>query len=181
MKVREFVEMYKKNPRIDISKQLDVQQYVSIALKREMAKLVLENCTTHIDGEVHIDSFERYILFTIAVIGLHTNLEFSYDDDEYSTIDDYDVLCESGLLVKIIDSFKQDYDACQEILNMMTADALQDNMTIEKKIYQFLDVIQNIFKGATDKMIDEIDISSLGDIQINQEKLIELYDFLKSK
>lgn len=180
MKVNEFVEMYKKNPRIDINKQLDVQQYVSIALKREMAKLVLENCTMNVDGEVHIDSFERYMLFTIAVIGLHTNLEFSYDD-EHSAIDDYDALCESGLLVKIIDSFKQDYDACQEILNMMTADALQDSMTIEKKIYQFLDVIQNVFQGATDKMIDKIDMSSLGDMQVNQEKLIELYDFLKNK
>lgn len=181
MTVREFVEMYKNNPRIDISKQLEVQQYVSIALKREMAKLVLDNCTTNVDGEIHIDSLERYILFTIAVIGMHTNLEFSYNDENSSVIDDYDVLCESGLLIKVIDCFKDDYDACQEILNMMTSDVLQDNMTFEKKIYQFLDTIQNILKDATDRMIDEMDISSLGDMQINQEKLIELYDFFKSR
>ena len=99
MKISEFVEMYEQNPRIDIAKKLDVISYVSIASKREMSRLILDNCTTIVDGEVHIDSVERYILFTVAVISMHTNLEFSYDEDsEHSSIDDYDVLCKSGLL-----------------------------------------------------------------------------------
>ena len=181
MKVIELVEMYKKNPRIDISKQLEVKPYVSIALKREMAKLVLDNCTTIVDGEIHIDSVERYLLFVISVIGLHTNLEFIDDGEEHSAIDDYDMLCESGLLVKIIESFKQDYDACQEVLNMMTADKLQDNMTFEKKIYQLVDVLQESVKGLANKFADEINFDSLLDGQIDQEKLLEIYDVLKAK
>ena len=56
MKVQELVELYKNNPRIDIAKQLEVQEYFSISLKRELARLVLENCTSVIDGEARIDS-----------------------------------------------------------------------------------------------------------------------------
>ena len=181
MKVKEFVEMYKKNPRIDISKQLDVKQYVGIAFKREMAQLVLDNCTTIVDGEVHIDSLERYILFTLAVIGLHTNLEFYDDNDDYSAIDDYDALCEAGLLIKIIDTFKQDYDACQEILNMVTADKLQDNITFEKKVYQFFDALQDILDNVATKFADEINFDFLEDGKIDQGKILELYDLLKTK
>lgn len=182
MKIYELVEMYKKNPRINLEKELEVQKYVSIAYKREMANLILDNCTSIIDGEVHIDSIERYILFTITVIGLHTNLEFvNEEDDNYSVIDDYDLLCESGLLTKVIDTFKDDYAACQEILNMMTADRLQDNMTFEKKIYQFMDTIQDILSEATNDLIDKLDIDALNGLQLDQDKLMQLYNLINKK
>ena len=177
MKVNELVEMYEKNPRIDIAKQLEVEKYVSIDLKRKLAELVLDNCTEVVDGEIHIDSVERYILFTIAVIGMHTNLEFSYDEDsDYGCIDEYDELCKSGLIVKIIDTFKDDYASCQEILNMMTADRLQNNMTIEKKIYKFLDMIQEILSGATDSLVEKLDVDALKNL--DQNKLMQLYNYI---
>lgn len=182
MKVQELVEKYNKNQRIDIAKTLDVKQYVGIELKKKMAKLVLDNCTTIVDGEVHINSVDRYILFTIAVIGLHTNLEFVHeeDDDYYGSIDDYDMLCESGLLTKIIDTFIDDYASCQEILNMMTADKMQNNMTIEKKIGKLLDEIQDTLKegisNLTDKLnLDELASNLLGD----QGNLLELRNLIK--
>lgn len=181
MKINEFIEMYNNNPRINIEKELDVQKYVSILAKRQMAELILDNCTSIVDGEVHIDSVDRYILFTITVVGLHTNLEFADDDDdEYSAIDDYDALCESGLLVKIIDTFKDDYVACQEVLNMMTADRLQDNMTIEKKIYQFVDAIENILSNATDTLVEKLD-SGFGDVKFDQDGLRKLYNLIEKK
>lgn len=181
MKVQELVEKYNKNQRIDIAKLLEVQQYTSIELKRLMASLVLDECTTVVDGEVHIDSIEKYILFTISVIGMHTNLEFAHEDDEeYNVIDDYDLLCESGLLVKIIDTFKDDYMSCQEVLNMMTADRLQDNITIEKKIGKFLDGIQNILGEVVNKLADKMNIDDLMDnLPIDQNKLLELFNSTK--
>lgn len=182
MRVNEFIEMYKKNSRIDVAKTLEVVPYIGIEYKRELARLVLDNCTSIIDGEIHVDSVERYLLFTISVIGMHTNLEFSYDEDSYnSSIYDYDALCESGLLVKIIDTFKDDYVSCQEILNMMTADRLQANMTIEKKLYKFVDAIQEIFAEAVDGMVDRLDIDSFGDLSLNHDKLIKLYDLIENK
>lgn len=182
MKIKELVEKYNKNQRIDLSKELEVVPYVSIALKRRMAQLILDNCVTIVDGEVHIDSVERYILFTIASIAMHTNLEFVYDEDgEYGATDDYDILCESGLLIKIIDTFKDDYAACQEILNMMTTDLMQNNITLEKKIYQFLDSIQDILSGAVDNLTEKVDLDFLKDGSIDKEQLSQLLSLVANK
>lgn len=187
MKVTELLEKYNKNSRIDLVKALEVKTYTSIMLKRKLAKLVLDNCTTVVDGEIHIDSVEKYILFTIAVIGMHTNLEFSDEeivltlvdddnDDKYDVIDAYDALCESGLLVKIIDTFKDDYIACQEVLNMMTTDKLQDSMTIEKKIGKFLDGVQDALGKTIGRFADKLDFNNLLDnLPVDQNKLLELY------
>lgn len=180
MKVQELVEKYNKNPRIDIAKEIETQTYIGIALKREMAQLILDSCTTIVDGEIHIDSVEKYILFTTAIIAMHTNIEFSDENGEGSAIDDYDALCESGLLVKIIDTFKDDYAACQEILNMMTADKMQDSMTIEKKLGNFLDGIQNILGGAVNGLVDKLNIDDLmGNLPVDQTKLLELFNSIK--
>lgn len=180
MKVQEFVEMYEKNPRIDIAKKLEIVPYVGIEHKRELAKLVLDNCTSIVDGQVHIDSVERYLLFTIAIIGMHTNLEFSSEEDSQSSvIDDYDALCKSGLLVKVIDTFKDDYASCQEILNMMTTDRLQDNMTIEKKIYQFLDSIQKMLSNGIDNLTENLDIGALSGF--DHDQLMQLYNLIGNK
>lgn len=181
MKVNEFIKMYNNNQRINIEKELEVQKYISISAKREMARLILDNCTSIVDGEVRINSVERYVLFTITVIGMHTNLEFSHEEDsEYSAIGDYDLLCESGLLVKIIDTFKDDYVACQEILNMMTADKLQESITIEKKIYQFLDAIEHVLSGAADTLVEKLE-SGIGDLQLKSDVLQKLYSLIENK
>ena len=180
MKINELVEMYEKNSRIDIAKQLEVIPYVGIEYKRELAKLVLDNCTSMIDGEIHIDSVERYLLFTISVIAMHTNLEFSYEDDsKFSAIDDYDMLCKSGLLVKVIDTFKDDYASCQEILNMMTADRLQSNMTIEKKLYKFFDVIEGMLADAVNNLTEKLDLDVLNNF--DKDKLFQLHKLIGDK
>ena len=177
MKVNELIEKYEKNPRIDLVKNLEIVPYISIEYKRQLAKLVLDNCTSVVDGEIHIDSVERYLLFTISVIGMHTNLEFSRgEDEEYSVLDDYDALCESGLLVKIIDTFKDDYASCQEILNMMTTDRLQDSMTIEKKIYNFLDSLKDMLSNGVNNITNNFNTDLLKDL--NPENLEKLYNFV---
>lgn len=180
MKVNEFIEMYEKNSRIDIAKNIEAVPYIGIEYKRELARLVLDNCISLVDGEVHVDSVEKYLLFTISVISMHTNLEFSDDEDEtYSAIDAYDALCESGLLIKVIDTFKDDYASCQEILNMMTADRLQDNMTIEKKLYQFLDAIQEMLSNGIDDLTDKIDLDDIAGL--GNDKLMNLYNLVNEE
>jgi hypothetical protein len=181
MRVQELVERYNKNNRIDIAKEIEAQKYVGIEAKRHLASLVLDNCITVVDGEVHIDSVERYLLFTMAVISMHTNLEFSSEDDEeYGAIDAYDALCEAGLLVKVIDTFKDDYASCQEVLNMMTTDRLQDNMTIEKKLGKFLDDIQDLLGGAVSGLVDKLNIEDfMENLPVDAEKIISLLNVNK--
>lgn len=178
MKINELIEMYNNNPRIDIAKQIDTKQYVGIEQKKMLAELVLDNCVSIVDDEVHIDSVDRYILFTIAVISLHTNLEFSYGEEDGSVIEDYDLLCESGLLVKIIDTFKDDYTSCQEILNMMTSDILQESMTIEKKIYNFIDTMQDVLAGAIDSLTEKFGADFINELQLDKNKLDGLFNLL---
>ncbi len=180
MKIKQFVEMYNKNQDMNIEEVLEITKYVSIAYKREMAKLILSNCTSIVDGEIHIDSVERYILFTIAVIAMHTNLEFSDEDnEEYAALDSYDMLCEHGLLAKVIDTFADDYAACNEILNMMTADLMQDNMTVEKTLYRFLDGVQDTLDSAIYSLVDKFAPEMLGDFQLNQNNLAQFYKLLQ--
>lgn len=184
MTIREFIEMYEKNPRIDLEKQLEVKKYIGIEQKRLMSKLILDNCTYVVNDEVRIDSVERYLLFIIVVISMHTNLEFTYDEngDIANAIGDYDMLCEAGLIVKIIELFKDDYASCQEILNMMTADKFQNSVTIEQKIGKFLDGLKTILENATNNLVDKVNLDNIvGDLPLDQSKLVDFYNLIKEK
>lgn len=174
MRINELVEKYKQNERINITKEIEAKSYISIMRKKQIAELVLENCTYEVDGEIHIDSVERYILFTISVIGAHTNLEFDYENN--LVIEEYDALCESGLLIKVIDCFKDDYASCQEILNMMTADKLQESMTIEKKLYQFLDGVQYTLDTVLNDFVEQLNFDSLNDLKLGKDSLFKLFN-----
>ena len=182
MKVNEFVEKFKKNKMLDIKKELEVKEYIGIVAKEELARVVLDNCTTETNNEIHINSLERYLLFIISVISMHTNLDFSDEDNEdYSALDDYDSLCENGLIDKIIGTFKEDYDACEIVLNMMTTDRLQSGMTIEKKIYSFLDNVSEMFQHATDSLLDIVKINTNGETGIDTDKLLDIYNEIVKK
>lgn len=180
MKVNEIVAKYNNNQRIDIAKLLDVKKYIGIEQKAYLAQLVLENCTEVVNNKITINSLDRYILFTIAVIGMHTNLEFVDEDDaEYSVTDGYDILCESGLLAKIIETFKDDYAACQEVLSMMTSDLMQHNITFEDQVNLFLDDIKNTVNTAIENLVDQLNLDEMMDgKQIDQGKLLKLFDFV---
>lgn len=183
MKVQELVEKYAKNNRIDIAKEVETQPYVGIAAKRNLANLILDNCTTLVDEEVHIDSVERYLLFTIAVIAIHTNLEFTDETDEnYSAIDDYDLLCQSGLLVKVIETFKDDYASCQEILNMTTADRMQNNMTIDKKLYALVDALQDTISGVIKGMAQNLNLDNLATgLPVDAQSITQILELIQPK
>lgn len=172
MRVQDFIKKYEQNERIDIAKTIETNPYIGIMNKRKIAELVLSNCMYEVDGEIRVDSVERYILFTIAVISAHTNLEFEYEDG--LVIEDYDALCRSGLLIKVIATFEDDYASCQEILNMMTADKLQESMTIEKKLYQFLDGIKYSLDSVLNDFVELLNLDSLKDLNLDKDALLRL-------
>jgi hypothetical protein len=171
MKTNEFIEMYQKNRMIDLKKVLEVEEYVSIAHKQKIAELVLNECITEEDGNLYMDSLSRYILFTMAVINVHTNLEFASDDEEYSVLDDFDALSKNHLLEKIIETFKEDYDACQIVLDMMTSDKLKNHETLERKIIRFLSTLPGQFEQLQNMLGDEK----------NQEALFALLDSINKE
>lgn len=62
----------------------------------------------------------------------------------------------------------------------MTADKMQGGMTIEKKIGNFLDGIQGALGDSLNKLVDKLNPDNLlGDLPVDQSKLLELYDSAK--
>ena len=147
MFIKEFVEAYKakrfmntKNgvdDRVEFLKSaLEIKEYTPFADKRELCEFVIDACCTKENGLVKVDSVTRYIVFTISVISKYTNLEFS-SDEEYDSLDGYDMLCENGLLNPILAIIGDEYATCNNILNMM----MEDVMTTTIPLRPYLDTI----------------------------------------
>lgn len=191
MTIREFCDAYKaKNfmntkqgveARVEwIKKELGITPYLPFADKRELCKTVLDACCTKENGLVKVDSVTRYILFTISVISRYTTLEFNADE-EYDSLDEYDMLCESRLLNPILELIGDEYAVCNNMLNMMMEDVITNNNTVEAvlgynlgKVSDSLDDLIGVFAEKVKKM--ELDLS-----QIDIEKYKGLLDLIPKK
>lgn len=145
MKVNEFIEKYqagrvlntKANPNAVgdfIKKTLEIKEYVPFRVKQKAVQTVVKTCTDEVDGVKKNDAVSQYVSFVIAMLTLHTNLEC---DDP---INDYDALCEAGLLNLIIETFMADYNECEALMKMCVAAELEDN-NINVLVGKFLNKI----------------------------------------
>lgn len=182
MTIQNFIENYKAktfvisrngaDERVEyLKKTLEIKDYISFKEKKVIAQTVLANCSTIKDGVVSIDSIQKYILFTMAMIASYTNLE---SDEDTSISEEYDMLCsynvEGGtLLDAIIKTFEFEYMRCNDILNMMTADLLAEN-NIEKQVGKFLSNISDKINKLGDGLIEKLgDFNmDLGQIDIDE-------------
>jgi hypothetical protein len=179
--VKNFVENYKAkrfmntkqgvDERVEwIRKELEVKEYLPFAEKRELCKVVLDACCTKEDGLVKVDSVSRYIIFTLSVLSRYTTLEFS-SGEEYDSLDEYDMLCESHVLDIIIAVIGDEYTACNNMLNMIMDDIMTNNNTVEAvlghalgNVSYSLDDLIGTFADKVEEMeldLSQIDITSL--------------------
>ena len=191
MTIKTFIENYKtKNfmntpqgvqERVEwIKKELGLVSYLPFAEKRELCENVLNACCDKENGLVKVDSVMRYILFTTSVISKYTMLEFNADED-YDSLDEYDMLCESRLLNPILELIGDEYTACNNMLNMMMEDIIANNNTVEAvfghalgKVSDSLDDLIGIFAKKVEEM--EFDLS-----QIDIDKYKWLLDLIPKK
>lgn len=182
MKVVDFIKSYKDkrimNTRIDenavekyITTTLGVKSYLPFATKRELCSTVLDACCTENGGIIEVDSVSRYILFTIKMLTTYTDLEFESDGD-LDALDQYDLLCQNNLLNPILGCIGAEYEACNNMLNMMMADldANNNNVTavLNSAAQKLLDIVEDLKNVLADKIEGmELDLSSL---DINQYK-----------
>lgn len=179
MKIMEFIEaVSKENSMKRVSAILETKAYLPISEKRRIVEAVIEACTNNNNGFIQVDSLDKYIMFTIAVISNYTNLEFGLDGDYLS---DYDRLCESGLLDVVIETFNKEYARTNDILNMMLADRLQANSTeaslalITNGINNTLDKLITTLANKVEEM--DLDLSNLNEDTLN--KLLKLMNINK--
>jgi hypothetical protein len=191
MKIKNFIEEFKaKRIRNTITEKdivsnyikstLEVKDYVPFAEKRELCVGVLNACNTKDNnGLVKVDSVSRYILFTVAIISKYTTLEFSSgEDEELDTLDEYDMLCQAGLLNPILDVIGEEYVTCNNILNMMMADIVANNNTIENVLGHALGKASNAVDGLIGVLAEKVEDMEfdLNQIDIDKYKgLIEMF------
>lgn len=191
MNIKEFCDAYKakrfmimKNG-IDerteyLKKELEIKAYIPFDEKQAIARTVLETCASISDGVVTVDSIQKYLLFTMAMLSTYTNLE---SDDDTSISETYDMLCsiktdDGTLLDAIIKTFEIEYSRCNDILNMMTADLLAEN-NIEKQIGKFFTNISNKINKLGDGLINKLGDFNMDLSQLDIDKLTSMIDKIK--
>lgn len=186
MKVTEFIKEFNekniKNTQINghavsdyIKSTLAVKTYIPFREKREIAEMVVAKNTIWADGIKKNDAINQYISFIVAMLGAHTNLEFSEDP-----VADYDLLAESNLLPQIIAEFQTSYDECDIILKMALSMELEDN-NINVSVARFLNGILQKLDGVGEVLKDKLgdfDIKDILGANFNNADLANLKGFL---
>lgn len=191
MKVVEFIELYKnakvQNTKINpnaieefLHNTLEVKHYVPFAEKRELCGKVLEASCTKNGAIVEVDSVSRYILFTISILTKYTNLKFENTDD-LDAIDQYDMLCQSGLLNPIVEIIAGEYETCNNILNMMMADIDANNNNVSVVFDKALQKISGSIDGLISALALKVDEFNLDLSQIDIDKYKGLLDLIPKK
>ena len=194
MTIQNFIKEFQKNNVVNtplhpnaiseyLRSKLEIKDYVPFAEKRELCANVLNACNTKENsGLVKVDSVSRYIIFTLSIITKYTNIEFSSGNDaEFDSLDEYDMLCENGLLNPILDVIGTEYTTCNNILNMMMADIEANNNTIENVLATVLGKFSDSVDDFIDVLADKVEEMNLDLNQIDINKYKGLLDLLPQK
>lgn len=183
MKIEKFVEVmeankgkiYSKtnaNAMSDfIKKTLEVKEYLPLQEKRDLISQIIDKSIIYENSMYKFDEIDKYVHLVMLSIAAYTNIELS-DDIE----NDYDVLCRSGLLTMIVDSFKDEYKSVMMLLDMQCNYILADN-ALGAKIGAFveslsknLDSLATVLKTKVEKMNLDMSNIDLDNVQSLLEK-----------
>ena len=178
MTIQEFVKDLNEGKIKNLKEALEVKNYLPFAKKYKLCSSVLDTCND-IDiktGVVSVDSVNRDVTFTIKVIAMYTNLEFSPDGNkDISSINEYDMLCENKILKSIIELFAEEYAECKEMLMTMQNDLISNNNTL----YSILGNGIKYFLSLADVLKQKVDTLNLDLSQDNIDKYAKLFEALK--
>jgi hypothetical protein len=185
MKINEFIETVKKNPNQVgiVCKKIVKTKYIPVLEKRKLAELVYENSTDIENGIVKVDSLSKYLIFTLLMLTQYTDLEFTVDEKGAATeeaINEYDVLCENGLINKIIAEFEEDYVRANEIMNYVFQDNLAVNNTVEAVVGKTATVLLNIVDGFVDTLSNKVEEMNIDLSNLDMDKLDNIMNVLNA-
>lgn len=183
MKIEKFVEImetnkgkiYSKtnaNAMSDfIKKTLEVKDYLPLQEKKDLISKIIDSSIIYENSMYKFDEIDKYVHLVMLSIAAYTSIELS-DDIE----NDYDVLCRSGLLTMIVDSFKDEYKSVMMLLDMQCNYILADN-ALGAKIGAFveslgknLDSLATVLKTKVEKMNLDMSNMDLNNVQSLLEK-----------
>ena len=181
MKVQELVEFVSnsknkllKQAQLEevIAKHIETKKYLSIKQKKELVESIVNECILYEDGVYKFDDIDKYICFTMRVIAAYTNLELS-DDIE----DDYDVLCEAGVLDMVINTFKKEYDEVN-ILLQMKCDYVLNSNSLEAQVGKLFDGVLEKLDIITQALANKVDGFDINNLPISGDDLSKLMQLL---
>lgn len=155
MKMNELL-MNIKNKTFKLDSGLQVKKYLPFKEKKNIAILIINECTNEVNGVIELDSMQQYLSYVKYMILMHTNLEY--------TDEDYDKLCsteymETNLLNAIMSCFGPDAEECSRVLNLMLDDYMRQN-SIESAVGRFLNGLNNTIDNLAASLSD-FDVSSI--------------------
>jgi len=130
MTIKEFVELTKtkgwmpmtvadQNEKIKAT--LNVKSYLSIKDKKKLVNDIVDETVIYENGLIKFNGIDQFLCYTMRCIEAYTDLEI--DDME----DNYDLLCSTGLLNKILRTFEEEYNSILSLLQMQCDYVLLDN------------------------------------------------------
>lgn len=140
----------------DFEKGLEIKDYISVVDKRKFVVDVIAACTDDIDDFITVDKFKMNIYFDMCVLGLYTNIEIASNFN--AMIEQYDELCKYGILNKIIEKIKVEYDALKVILDA-ELEALLIQNSIDAQVVKIANKVNKVINVVIDKL-DEVDFNS---------------------
>lgn len=173
MKVQELVEVVKDNAYVDVKDLLEINKYISIEKKREIARHVLAVCIVEEYDFIMIDEFLRDVYFDMYMLTEYTNLELSHDVE--SMCKEFDLLYSLGLMDNIVAVFADDYTRARNILNAQIKYILADS-SIESQLAKAMTRFDKQFISVLNvisEKIGEFDINSILPKDTDINELIE--------
>lgn len=185
MKINEFIEVMsqsknkvlKAEQKQELAKKiLETKEYLSIKEKKQLVQDIVNECILYEDGVFKFDNIDKYICFTMNTIAAYTNLELS-DDIE----DDYDMLCEPGLLNIVVGTFSEEYDSVNLLLQMKCDYILSGN-TMEAQFGKFLESVSDKLDVLVEAITSKVDGFDVGNLMkgIGSEDVSKLLSFVKN-
>lgn len=182
MTIKNFIEEAKKNNTV--CKKIVKTKYIPVLEKRQLAELVYQNSISEENGVIKVDSLSKYLIFTLLMLTKYTDLEFAVDENGAATeeaIREYDELCESGLINKIIAEFQEDYVRANEILNYVFQDNLAVNNTVEAVVGKAANHILNILDGFAGILADKVDEMNVNLSNVDMGQLENIMNLLNGE
>ena len=153
-----------------IKKNLDVKSYIGIKEKRDLVESIVNECVFYDEGVFKFDEIEKYVYFTMKTIEAYTNINLSDDIDN-----DYDMLCQAGLLNSVINTFNGEYENVKVLLQMR-CDYILSNNNIEFQVGKFLTGLLEKIDVVSGALTGKIDSFNFDRLPINTENLTKLLE-----
>jgi hypothetical protein len=185
MTVKDFINGYNKPVSDNLKKtylkdNLQTKTYIAFTEKLSKAKRIAK-ITTHEynkdgkeTGNIRVDSVARYLLFTLNIIDMYTNIDINFSN----TAAEYDLLAENGLVKEILSMIPENEVSDFKILLDMSVDDIMANELstqafISNQITRFGQLANVTINPILEKLADEIG-------NLDEDKINQLSDIVKT-